>query len=42
MADYLYYIKRVDTAMRKSGIVVVMNKSHIQAPEHFVDTMWEV
>ena len=42
MADYTYDIKRVDTALRKSGIVVVMNKSHIQAPEHFVETMWEV
>jgi len=42
MADYTYDIKRVDTALRKSGVVVVMNKSHIQAPEHFVETMWEV
>ncbi|MFC1561123.1 hypothetical protein ACFL4V_01455 [Candidatus Latescibacterota bacterium] len=42
MADYTYDVKRVDTVLRKSGIVVVMNKSHIQAPEHFVDTMWEV
>ena len=42
MADYTYDVKRVDTALRKSGIVVVMNKSHIQAPEHFVTTMWEV
>ena len=42
MADYQYDVKRVDTALRKSGVVVVMNKSHIQAPQHFVDTMWEV
>ncbi len=42
MADYTYDVKRVDSALRKSGIVVVMNKSHIQAPEHFVETMWEV
>ena len=42
MADYNYDIKRVDSAIRKSGVVVVMNKSHIQAPEHFVNTMWEV
>jgi len=42
MADYTYDIKRVDAALRKSGVVVVMNKSHIQAPEHFVTTMWEV
>ena len=42
MADYTYDVKRVDTVLRKSGVVVVMNKSHIQAPEHFIDTMWEV
>jgi len=42
MAQYKYDIKRVDSALRKSGVVVVMNKSHIQAPRHFVDTMWEV
>ncbi len=39
MADYQYDVKRVDTALRNSGVVVVMNKSHIQAPEHFVTTM---
>jgi len=42
MANYTYDRKRVDTAIRKSGVVVVMNKSHIQKPEHFVNTMWEV
>jgi len=42
MANYTYDRSRVDAALRKSGIVVVMNKSHIQAPEHFVNTMWEV
>ena len=42
MANYTFDVKRVDTALRKSGIVVVMNKSHIQAPDHFVTTMWEV
>ena len=42
MADYTYDVKRVDAALRKSGVVVVMNKSHIQAPEHFITTMWEV
>ena len=42
MANYLFDRKRVDKALRKSGIVVVMNKSHIQAPQHFIDTMWEV
>jgi len=39
---YKYNRARVDAAMRKSGVVVVMNKSHIQKPEHFVTTMWEV
>jgi len=42
MADWKYDRKRVDAAIRKSGVVVVMNKSHIQAPDHFVTTMWEV
>lgn len=42
MANWKYDRKRVDKAIRKSGVVVVMNKSHIQAPEHFVTTMWEV
>jgi 2-keto-3-deoxy-6-phosphogluconate aldolase len=42
MAGWKYDRKRVDAAIRKSGVVVVMNKSHIQAPEHFVNTMWEV
>lgn len=39
MADYQRDRKRVDEAMRKSGIVVVMNKSHIEKPEHAVTTM---
>jgi len=30
---------RVDAALRKSGVVVVMNKSHIEKPEHVVTTM---
>ena len=42
MAGWKYARKRVDEALRASGVVVVMNKSHIQAPEHFVNTMWEV
>ncbi|HUT62501.1 MAG TPA: hypothetical protein VMZ04_00960, partial [Anaerolineae bacterium] len=42
MANYTFDVKRVDTVLRKSGVVVVMNKSHIQAPDHFVTTMWEV
>ena len=39
---YQYDANRVDSALRASGVVVVMNKSHIQAPEHFVETMWAV
>ncbi len=42
MAGYTYDRSRVDKALRSSGVVVVMNKSHIQAPEHFVTTMTEV
>ncbi len=42
MADYKYDVKRVDAALRAGGIVVVMNKSHIAEPQHFIDTMWEV
>ena len=42
MADWKYDRKRVDKAVRNSGVVVVMNKNHIKAPQHFVDTMWEV
>jgi len=39
MVDYTRDRKRVDAALRESGIVVVMNKSHIQSPEHMVTTM---
>ena len=39
MSDYQRDRSRVDAALRKSGIVVVMNKSHAQAPEHLVATM---
>ena len=42
MAEWKYDVKRVDASLRKSGVVVVMNKSHIQAPQHLVDTMREV
>ena len=31
--------KRVDAAMRKIGICVVMNKSHVATPEHMVTTV---
>lgn len=33
---------RVDKILRKSGIVVVMNKKHVKKPEDLVTTMWEV
>ena len=33
---------RVDKVLRKSGIVVVMNKKHVTTPENLVTTMWEV
>ena len=42
MAGYTRDPKRVDKALRKSGVVVVMNKSHIKNPEHMVTTMVEV
>jgi 2-keto-3-deoxy-6-phosphogluconate aldolase len=34
--------KIVDQALRKSGVVVVMNKKHVKNPQHMVTTMWEV
>jgi 2-keto-3-deoxy-6-phosphogluconate aldolase len=34
--------KQVDAALRKSGIVVVMNRDHVKTPEHMVVTMQEV
>ncbi len=42
MVDYKKDRSRVDAAMRKSGVVVVMNKNHVKNPEHMVTTMWEV
>ena len=42
MAEYQRDRSRVDKVIRKSGIVVVMNKKHIKKPEHMVTTMWEV
>jgi len=42
MSDYQRDRTRVDKVIRKSGIVVVMNKNHVKAPEHMVTTMWEV
>ena len=42
MPEYKKDRKRVDRAMRKIGIVVVMNKKHVKAPEHMVTTMVEL
>lgn len=42
MAEYQRDRSRVDKVIRKSGVVVVMNKKHIKKPEHMVTTMWEV
>ncbi len=42
MAEYKRDRSRVDKAIRKSGIVVVMNKKHVKNPEHMITTMWEV
>jgi len=42
MAQYKKDRKRVDAALRKSGVVVVMNKDHVKTPEHMVVTMTEV
>jgi len=42
MAKHTMDRARVDRAVRASGVVVVMNKSHVKNPEHMVTTMWEV
>lgn len=42
MAEYNRDRNRVDKAIRKSGVVVVMNKKHVEKPEHMVTTMWEI
>ena len=42
MADYTRDRARVDAALRKSGIVVVMNRDHVKKPEDMVTAMWEV
>jgi len=39
MADYQRDRKAVDAAMRSSGVVVVMNASHIKTPDHALTTM---
>ena len=40
--SYKFDSARVRKAMLQSGVVVVMNKKHIQSPEHFITTMKEV
>jgi len=42
MAEYKRDRSRVDKAIRKSGVVVVMNKKHVKNPEHMITTMWDV
>lgn len=42
MSDYQRDRKRTDTSIRNSGIVVVMNASHIKTAEHAVTTMQAV
>jgi len=39
MGQYRRDRKRVDAALRKSGIVVVMNRSHVEKAEHIVTMM---
>jgi len=42
MGEYQRDRSRVDKVIRKSGIVVVMNKKHVKKSEHMVTTMWEI
>ncbi|MFH1615790.1 MAG: bifunctional 4-hydroxy-2-oxoglutarate aldolase/2-dehydro-3-deoxy-phosphogluconate aldolase [Planctomycetota bacterium] len=42
MAECSRNRSHVDRVIRRSGIVVVMNKKHVQKPEHMVTTMWEI
>jgi 2-keto-3-deoxy-6-phosphogluconate aldolase len=42
MAGYKRERARVDAAIRKAGVVVVMNRDHVKKPEDLVTTMWEV
>ena len=42
MAEYKRDRSRVDKAIRKSGIVVVMNKKHVKKPGDMITTMWEI
>ncbi len=40
--SYAYSRKKVKNAMLKSGVVVVINKKHVQKPEDLITTMVEV
>ena len=33
---------RVREVLLKSGVIVVLNKKHVQKPEDLITTMWEV
>ncbi len=42
MANYRRDRKRVDTALRSSGVVVVMNRDHIKKPQDMIVTVREI
>lgn len=42
LTPYRYDIGRADTAIRDSGVMVVVNANHAKTAEHLVTTMWEV
>jgi len=42
MAEYKKDRRRVDAALRRSGVVVVMNRDHVKKPQDMVVTMQEV
>jgi 2-keto-3-deoxy-6-phosphogluconate aldolase len=42
MAGYKRERARVDAAIRKAGVVVVMNRDHVKTAGDLVTTMWEV
>jgi len=42
MAEYTRSRERVDKCIRKSGVVVVLNKKHVKKTEHMIITMREI
>ncbi len=42
MTQYTKNAGRVDSTIRNSGVVVVMNKKHVTNPQDMITTMWEV